>query len=308
MAAMIASTIPSTMGRVEMFDGTSDGLTAFVDPTTGETNIKGKKILDVKVQDVRARSPPGKFDSMGWELVKFPTKLTEAELLDHTSPEGKANIQAKYWTETAQLVKQYTGAAHVIPFHSRVRSQTLGYHPDEVFFMRTGVSQPASTVHVDNDHTTAMQHAVRELGEEGIKRLIAKHKRWAIVNVWRPIGIPVQQWPLLIVDHSRVGPMSYADDIARIYRYNNPEYVLQYKQYENWLKYQPERADKLTFWYASTMAPDEAILFKDYDCRTDRFRGTPHGGFQDSSSATDAPARRSVEVRLFVFFDNDNFH
>ncbi|KAI1147292.1 hypothetical protein F4825DRAFT_437764 [Nemania diffusa] len=56
------------------------------------------------------------------------------------------------------------------------------------------------------------------------------------------------------------------------------------------------------------MAPDEAILFKDYDCRTDRFRGTPHGGFQDSSSATDAPARRSVEVRLFVFFDNDNFH
>ncbi|KAI1144831.1 hypothetical protein F4825DRAFT_458152 [Nemania diffusa] len=247
MATMIASTMPSTMGRVEMFDGTSDGQTAFVDPTTGETNIKGKKILDVKVQDVRARSPPGKFDSMGWELVKFPTKLTEGELLDHTSPEGKANIQAKYWTETAQLVKQYTGAAHVIPFHSRVRSQTLGYHPDEVFFMRTGVSQPASTVHVDNDHTTAMQHAVRELGEEGIKRLIAKHKRWAIVNVWRPIGIPVQQWPLLIVDHSRVGPMSYADDIARIYRYNNPEYVLQYKQYENWLKYQPERADELTF-------------------------------------------------------------
>ncbi|KAI1186278.1 hypothetical protein F5B17DRAFT_441202 [Nemania serpens] len=292
MTASTVSLVLGTLGRVEMFDSTLDGRAAFVNPTTGDTNIKGKKILDVKVHD---------------KLVKYPTNLTEAELLDHISSDGKANIQAKYWPETAQLVKQYTGATHVIPFNSRVRNQTLGYHPDEVFFMRTGVSQPASTVHVDNDHVTAMQHAVRELGEEEIKNLIAKHKRWAAINMWRPIGIPVKQWPLLIVDHNRVRPMSYANDIAPIYSHNNPEYVLNYKQYKNWLKYQPERAGDFTFWYANNMTP-EAILFKDYDCRTDHFRGIPHGGFQDYSSTTDAPACRSVEVRRFVFFDNDKFH
>lgn len=65
MTASTVSLVLGTLGRVEMFDSTLDGRAAFVNPTTGDTNIKGKKILDVKVHDVRTRSLPGKFKTMG---------------------------------------------------------------------------------------------------------------------------------------------------------------------------------------------------------------------------------------------------
>lgn len=166
--------------------------------------------------------------------------------------------------------------------------------------MRTGVSQPASTVHIDNSHDSAMGHLKRELGDEKAQSMIDKHKRWAIINVWRPIEIPVQRWPLLLVDYSRVpGGMSLETHTERIYRVNNPEY---YKSHDNFLKYDPN----YEFLYASNLAPDEVIVFKDYDSRKDKLRGTPHGGFQDDATPEDAPARKSIEVRLFAFFDDDD--
>ncbi|KAJ2998192.1 hypothetical protein NUW58_g393 [Xylaria curta] len=57
------------MGRVEIFDGSLDGKTALVDTATGETNIKGKKI-----HDVRAHSPPGHHAARGARAERGGTK------------------------------------------------------------------------------------------------------------------------------------------------------------------------------------------------------------------------------------------
>ncbi|KAF2088725.1 hypothetical protein K490DRAFT_38227 [Saccharata proteae CBS 121410] len=216
----------------------------------------------------------------------------------YKSDEGKQFIKDNYWPEISHMIEQKTGAAKVVPWHFSVRNQTPGYHPDEIFFMKTGISQPASTVHVDNDHVTAIGHMKRELGEAEAERMVATYKRWAVINVWRPVGIPVQSWPLLVVDTSGVPNWNFDDNVARVYRQNDNVY---YKPHDNFLKFHPD----YVYRYASQLKPEEVIMFRDYDSRTDRMRGTPHGGFQDDNSAPDAPPRRSIECRLFAFFDDE---
>jgi hypothetical protein len=286
-----------TTGVVEMFDGTTDGKEAYLDTSTGATNLKPKKIHHIRIEDIRVQVPAPQLLRDGYETQIYPTSLTEEEFMTYRTPEGKQMIKDRYWPELHALIAQKTKAARVIPWHFSLRNQTLGYHPDEIFFMKTGISQPASTLHIDNDHTTALSHLQREVGEAETQRLLLKHKRWAIINVWRPVGRPVQRWPLLVVDHSHIPDWNFADHVARVYRNNDPKY---YKAHDNFLK---PHADYV-FRYVSQLRPEEVIMFRDYDSRTDRVRGTPHGGFQDDQTPEDAPARRSIEVRLFAFFDD----
>ncbi|KAI1405976.1 hypothetical protein F4819DRAFT_493910 [Hypoxylon fuscum] len=291
----------STTGRIEMWDGTKDGEKAYLDPSTGDTNLNLKKVHHVTVHDIRVQDPQPTLRVNGYEVAKYPTQASGEQLLNNTTPEGKQFIREHYWPEVARFVQEKSCAAHVVPWHFSVRKQTLGYHPDEIFFMRTGVSQPASTVHIDNSHETAMDHMTRELGADEAERLVGKYRRWAIINTWRPIAQPVQRWPLLVVDHSGLNAgagLSFEDDVGRVYRRHDSNY---YKSYDNFLKYHPD----YVYRYASNLAPDEVIVFKDYDSRRDRVRGTPHGGFQNDATPDDAPARNSIEVRVFAFFDDE---
>ncbi|KAJ6032638.1 hypothetical protein N7540_003370 [Penicillium herquei] len=297
---MTVTTIKSnfTTGVVEMFDGTTDDREAYLDPSTGATNLKPKKIHRITVHDIRMQEPSPQLLREGYETLSHSTSLTEVEFMNCRTPEGKQRIKNHYWPEIQALVEKKTGAAKVIPWHFSLRDQTLGYHPDEIFFMNTGIPQPAATLHIDNDHNTALSHLQREVGPDEAKNLLKTHTRWAIVNVWRPVGETVQRWPLVMVDNSNVPEWNYADHVARIYRNNDSKY---YKVHDNFLKPHPD----YIFRYVSGMSPDEVMMFKDYDSRTDMVRATPHGGFQDDNTADDAPARRSIEVRLFVFFDDE---
>jgi hypothetical protein len=52
------------------------------------------------------------------------------------------------------------------------------------------------------------------------------------------------------------------------------------------------------------MQPDEVLVFKCYESARDgRARLTLHSAFEDPGTAPDAPMRRNIEARVFVFFD-----
>ena len=52
------------------------------------------------------------------------------------------------------------------------------------------------------------------------------------------------------------------------------------------------------------MRRDEALVFKVYDSEINgRARFTPHTSFDDPNTPADAPARQSIEVRAFAFFN-----
>ena len=59
------------------------------------------------------------------------------------------------------------------------------------------------------------------------------------------------------------------------------------------------------WYYAKGINTDEAYVFVCYDSRTDRARFTPHTGFVDPTTREDAPPRRSVESRAYVFWENE---
>lgn len=149
---------------------------------------------------------------------------------------------------------------------------------------------------MDNDAETAEVNLRRILGDEKASRWLGKH--WGIVNVWRPVGDVVRQWPLALVDSRTV---IYGRDTSPIYTLNN------YKTHFTALKPQSH----FKFYYVSNLAPDEALLFVDYDSAhaedTGEERsvvGMAHGAFEDHGAPEQYPRRRSIEVRSLVLYDN----
>ena len=54
------------------------------------------------------------------------------------------------------------------------------------------------------------------------------------------------------------------------------------------------------------MAPDESVLFKQFDFRPDaQAQGTFHHSFTDEHHGPASPSRRSVECRLLLVFDDE---
>lgn len=60
-----------------------------------------------------------------------------------------------------------------------------------------------------------------------------------------------------------------------------------------------------SWWYASRMTPDEALLFKIYDSKLDgRARRVPHTAFAAGDDS--GPPRQSIEVRCLVFWEDQD--
>ena len=59
------------------------------------------------------------------------------------------------------------------------------------------------------------------------------------------------------------------------------------------------------WYYTKNMRPDEAYVFVEYESRKGRARFTPHTGFQDPTTPSNAPHRESVELRAMVFWEHE---
>lgn len=145
---------------------------------------------------------------------------------------------------------------------------------------------------MDNDAETAKVNLRRVLGDEEASNWEGKH--WGIVNVWRPVGDVVRQWPLALVDSRNI---KYGRDTCPILTLNN------YKTHFTALKPQPH----FDYYYVSDLAPDEALVFVDFDSKN-QGKGTAvgmaHGAFEDHNALPKVPNRRSIEVRCLVLYDD----
>src|SRR5438093_5795441 len=125
------------------------------------------------------------------------------------------------------------------------------------------------------------------MGEEAEKLL---ERRFAIIQVWRAINLPIESNPLALADARSVAP---EDLLLAERRYPNrvgQTYRLRYNANHRWF-------------YFPRMRRDEALVFKVFDSEKDgRARFTPHTSFVDPASPPNAPPRQSIEVRAFAFF------
>ncbi|PTB54618.1 hypothetical protein M431DRAFT_481831 [Trichoderma harzianum CBS 226.95] len=159
---------------------------------------------------------------------------------------------------------------------------------------------PRPVAHVDRDLPNAIVSLQCALGKDKADNLLKRHKRWAQVNLWRPIGRPVVKWPLVFANHDAIPDWDYDTHMARVYSVNDPRIADRGGKSHNCILIDDER---YAYHYASNVAPDEALVF--FSFHSDPKMVLPHGAFWDNKTPDDAPPRRSLEVRCFVFFDDD---
>lgn len=184
-----------TTGKICMWNGTADGQEdGFVDVSNGKTNALPPKIINVTVQDIRDQDPQPSVNTDGYELLKYPTSIPAEVFENPLTEENKEILVTAYFEECRRLVQEITGAAETFTFIHRIRSQNTDFN-NALDFKQDAFKGTVPLAHVDRDPVTAPERLRSSMGDERAEALMKKYKRWAIVNVWRPIGPAVQKWP-----------------------------------------------------------------------------------------------------------------
>ena len=229
----------------------------------------------VSIRDARPLAVDLSLDEEGFELLQAPTAFASFD-----DPDA---IRSAYYAEVERLLGQATGAARVIAFDHNVRNA------DRAAVGETGIRGPVPRTHNDFTAKSGPERAAAELVARAIDPLALEGRRYAIVNLWRPIGRKVEKWPLAVADARSLAPGDWVESDL-IYRDRVGEtYALGFSPGQAW-------------YYFPLLAPDEAILIKGYDSATDVARFTPHSAFEDPASPPDAPERESIEVRALVIW------
>jgi hypothetical protein len=190
-------------------------------------------------------------------------------------------LERVYYPEVEALIARVTGAKRVVVFDHTLRSGDEGEREAKL------LREPVLSAHNDYTEWSGPQR-VRELMGDEAERLL--ERRFAIVQVWRPIVSPLESNPLAMADARSVAP---EDLLVAERRY--PHRVGQTYR----LKFSPRHR----WFYFPRMRRDEAIVFKVFDSEKDgRARFTPHTSFDDPSTPRGAPPRQSIEARALVFF------
>ena len=213
-------------------------------------------------------------DGAGFELRPHDTAVS--------SFYDDEEVRTIYYPEVEQLVKAATGASRVVIFDHTVRIEDAAQRDARA------VRAPVRVVH--NDYTVRSgRQRVRDLLDADDAETFLQH-RFAVVNVWRSIGAPVETTPLAIADAQSIAPEDFvATDL--VYPDRTGEiYQVAYSPNHRWF-------------YFPKMRRDEALLLKCYDSATDgRARFTAHTAFDDPTAPDDAPPRESIEVRTLISY------
>jgi len=241
------------------------------DPTTPEdrTSSTQTEQKNVSIIDGRDEDSPFRLDTNGFELLKGDADL--GDLRD-------THLRESYYPQMEALAVAHMGARRAHVFDHTIR------HGDSDFRKAHGLREPAKLVHNDYTERSAPQR-VRDFFPDEAEDLLSR--RFAIVQIWRPIK-PVASDPFAIADAQSIDP---ADFIPIIRKSPGRDGEIAHVKYNA----------SQRFVYFSNMTPNEALLFKVFDSATDgRARFTAHTAFELPDNS--APARESIELRLFVFF------
>jgi hypothetical protein len=274
----VFSSLPQVTGEVVYLAKTAEKPQSYTyDPPDGvaRTNIVNDAHA-VPVFDMRPIADGLSLDVQGFALVPAPSAVDDFY--------DDKQLEAIYYREAEDLVKQATGASRVVVFDHTIRRRTPGVADRTPGIPR----QPVTRIHGDYTEVSGPQRVRDLMGSEAEDLL---NRRFAIVNVWRPIRGPLFDAPLAVCD---AGSLATGDLVAQdlIYRDRTGEiYGLTHNPAHRW-------------YYAPAMQADEALLLKCFDSATDgRARFMPHTSFADPNAPADMLPRESIELRTLVFFD-----
>ena len=233
----------------------------------------------VAIRDGRARAAQLSLDENGFLLVRRPSVV--ADFYDEQA------VRTLYFPEVERVVAELTGADKVVAFDHNLRNSAA---PPQG---ARGIREPVKRVHNDFTELSGPRRAAEELSARGLDAAALLKRRFALVNLWRPIRGPVEDSPLAVCEAKSIAPHDLvAADL--VYRDRVGEtYSITYNPAHRWF-------------YFPHMTREEALLIKCFDSAADgRARFTAHSSFENPQAAADAPPRESIEVRTLVLFKPD---
>ncbi|PGH15359.1 hypothetical protein AJ80_05543 [Polytolypa hystricis UAMH7299] len=206
---------------------------------------------DVQITDARPQRGEFSLDSHGFAYRDDPEGATPA-MLQLLRDNNAEQIKKVYYPHIEQLIKEETGASRVVIFDhtSRKRRPELGMYENP-----TGKEQPATMVHCDQSTKGALRRL--EQNVEGDIDEILK-KRVIMINIWRPLRGPVEDWPLATMDYRTCHPKTiYPTDLLN----NTDEYRGQTVTFGY--------TDEQKWYYLDAQKTNEVILIKIWDSKDD---------------------------------------
>jgi hypothetical protein len=242
----------------------------------GSTDVRSNQTPDARVVTMhngRALADRFTLDGDGFRFIRDDTRMHD--FFD------EAEVRGTYYAEMEALIKAETGAARVVVFDHTLRTA------DDEFREANKLREVVRRVHNDYTEWSGPQR-VRDLLPDEAEQLL--QRRFAIVQVWRPIRHPVETFPLAICDARSVSAQDFVISERRYPNRVGQTYALTYNPEHHW------------FWFPR-MRRDEALVFKVYDSLKDgRARWTAHTAFDDPTSPPNARPRESIEIRTLAFF------
>ncbi|KAF2106364.1 methyltransferase [Lophiotrema nucula] len=239
----------------------------------------------VKVQDARANMSKFNLDDNGFAF-QADSSSGATEIIEAFEQNDDDKVRELYYPHVARLIKRATGASEVLVFNHTVRRRNPSVG---LFGGGKGGQQPASTVHCDQTSTGAMRRVKQYLGDQAEEKLKG---RCMIVNVWRPIKGPVQDWPLAMMDGTSAAPshLHPTDLWKKQFDFLGQTMNISHSEDQRW-------------YYLSNHSVDEVTFIKIWDSGENvPAKLCPHSAFEDPSTPEGAPLRESVEARALVFY------
>jgi len=250
---------------------------------------RSKDILDLVEHEVEMRpareSASGEgLDERGFAIVRWPTAVDDFE--------DAVAVRTIYIAEVEALLRQLTGAAKVVVTPNAV--VRWGERSDRV--VPAAANRPARFVHTDYTDESALMWRDRMLPPEEAEA--RRGGRFAIYNIWRTLTPPPLDVALAVCDARSIAPedLVAADAVADF-----PDRDAM--SFEAGI-FRPSAAHR---WYhVADIRTDEVLVFKGYDSDPARACRSAHTAFDNRDCPPDAPARRSVDIRAFAFFDGNH--
>lgn len=238
---------------------------------------QGMKVYTVEVEEGRnrilsANTLDGQ-DASGFDLINSPSRVKN--FLD------KSEVESRYEAELRELIKSHTGAWRVEFFDHTVRAS------DPELRETKQVREPATLVHNDYTANSGFVCLNENLGDEA--EALSK-SRFQIINVWRPLVDPVENYPLALCDVRSIDNKDMVDAERRAPNHIGEISLATYNSNHRW-------------YYFSDMCPREVLLFKTFDSiHQGKNLCSIHTAIDLPDAPGNAAPRESIESRAFVFY------
>ncbi|KAF4453901.1 hypothetical protein F53441_3426 [Fusarium austroafricanum] len=200
----------------------------------------------VHLRSLRPLVPTLALDNQGFEVHRLDTRMKYDDF------KNEQLIEQVYVSELERYFTKKLGAKKIRPldFQLRLRGREFPHFQGKP----SARPQPSLMTHVDVT-PEATKSIIREL-YEGVAEQICE-SRYQIITVWRPLRVPVRDWPLALCDTSTVDPGDMVENDVIYPNYVAENLMIHYNEGQKW------------YWLPD-QAEDEVLVFKAVDSDTNK--------------------------------------